>query len=213
MSGRKVLLLRHGQTAYNAQHRMQGQRDVPLDPVGRAQVAAVAPLVAAARPQALVSSDLLRARQTALALADQGPCPQPRIDPRLREISVGDWEGLTLAEAETRFPEQWAAWRSGADVGRGGGESYAQLSARAVPAVLDALDQQVTEGGLLVCVTHGGTARAVVAGLLELPMTQAWRVAGLGNCRWSLLEENVRGWRLVEHGVGAPATGAGLAAG
>lgn len=198
MTARTILLLRHGRTGYNRTGRLQGQLDIPLDAVGRAQATAVAPLVRAMRPVAVLSSDLRRARDTALALA-----LPVRWEPRLREIYLGDWQGLTLEESRERFPQEWAAWRGGQDVPRGGGETYAQLADRALTAVAEAVERDLDGGGLLVCVTHGGTARAIVAGLLGLAAGQSWRVAGLGNCRWSLLEQAPAGWRLREHGVGA----------
>ena len=94
---RRVLLLRHGRTRWNAEHRFQGQADPPLDDVGRAQAYEVAGLVAALRPGVLVSSDATRAMQTAAPIGEVTGL-QIKTDPRLRERSLGHWEGLTRDE-------------------------------------------------------------------------------------------------------------------
>ncbi|MCW2608683.1 MAG: Phosphoglycerate mutase [Frankiales bacterium] len=125
-----------------------------------------------------------------------------RTDPRLRELDLGRWQGLTSEQARAQFPDEHAAWRAGADVPRGGGETYAQAGARAAACITEAL-ADVPAGGTLLAVTHGGTARGAVAALLELGEASAWRVAALGNTCWSVLVEAERGWRLERHGVGA----------
>ncbi len=190
---RTLTLLRHGRTDYNATGRMQGLLDIPLDDVGRAEVGEVTPGVRALAPGAVVSSDLLRARQTAEIIG----LPF-ELDPRLREVDLGTWQGLTLEEVRERFPDEYAAWRRGEDVRRGGGETYAELADRAVPALLEAVD--AAPGGSLLAVLHGGTARAATARLLDLPPEAWWRLAGLGNVTWTRLENTGRGWRLIEHG-------------
>jgi broad specificity phosphatase PhoE len=197
------VLLRHGRTGDNADGRIQGQLDTPLDEVGREQAAAVAPFLAAARPAVLLSSDLQRARATAAPLAVAAGLPV-RTDPRLRELDLGAWQGLTGAQARERFPEEHAAWRRGLDVPRGGGETYAQAGARAVECLLGALPD-VPDGGTLVAVTHGGTARGALCALLELPSPQWWRLGALGNTCWTVLVEHERGWRLEQHGGGPQA--------
>ena len=118
---RRVLLLRHGRTRWNAEHRFQGQADPPLDDVGRAQAYEVAGLVAALRPGVLVSSDAARALQTAAPIGEVTGLPV-QTDPRLRERSLGHWEGLTRDEVAERFPDEYADWIAGRDVepsGRG----------------------------------------------------------------------------------------------
>lgn len=195
---RSLLLLRHGRTAFNAGERVQGSLDVPLDSLGRAQAAAVGPVLAQLRPAVVVSSDLARARETADALG-----VPVVLDARLREIELGSWQGLTLDEAREAYPEEWQRWRAGEDVRRGGGETYAEVAARATAAIRENL-AGVPPGGLLVVVTHGGTARVSAATLLDLPDAQWWRVAVLGNCCWTRLRETTRGWVLAEHGASAP---------
>ncbi len=171
---------------------------MPLDEVGQAQAVAAAAVLARMPPAVVVSSDLARARDTAQALVDRCDLPL-ELDPRLRELDLGLWQGLTGEQAQQRFPEEHAAWRAGQDVPRGGGETYAQAGARAAACVLDHLP----DSGTLVAVTHGGTARSAVCTLLELDPAAWWRVAGLGNACWTVLAEGSRGWRLESHGVSA----------
>ncbi|MGB3014153.1 MAG: histidine phosphatase family protein, partial [Candidatus Nanopelagicales bacterium] len=89
---RRLVLWRHGRTAWNLEHRFQGQTDVALDEVGVRQARAAAGLLMALRPQLIVSSDLSRARDTAQALADRTSLTV-QTDPRLRETNGGRWEG------------------------------------------------------------------------------------------------------------------------
>ncbi len=197
-----MLVWRHGQTAWNLQRRFQGQLDIPLDDRGRAQAAQAAALLAGFSPSAIVSSDLVRARETAQALADLTGLPVA-TDPRLREIDVGSWQGLTFEEVSQRFPVEAANWRDGGDGRRGGGESLVDVGVRAVAAVDDAL-LSVGDGGTLVVVTHGAAGRAIVASMIGLP-TSSWRALGsLANCCWSLIRDAPSGWRLYDHNAGSP---------
>jgi glucosyl-3-phosphoglycerate phosphatase len=197
---RRVVLLRHGRTAHNADGVIQGQLDVPLDDAGRRQAAGVAEVFAVARPDALLSSDLSRAADTAEAIGAATGVPVV-LDARLRELSLGTWQGLTVDEARRRFPEQWAEWAAGRDVPRGGGETYAEAGARAAACVREHLDD-LPAGGTLLAVTHGGTARAALGVLLELDAGAWGRLAPLGNTCWSTLVEASWGWRLERHNAG-----------
>jgi broad specificity phosphatase PhoE len=195
-----VLLLRHGRTGHNAHGRIQGQLDIGLDAVGQAQARAVADVLAEAQPHAVMSSDLARALDTARAVADRTGAPLT-ADARLRELDLGEWQGLTMEEARAAFPEQHAAWRAGEDVRRGGGETYREAGERAAACIREAL-VDVPDGGTLIAVTHGGTARGAMGSLLELPQKHWWRFAPLGNTCWSALVEVDRGWRLERHNTG-----------
>jgi glucosyl-3-phosphoglycerate phosphatase len=204
---RRVVLLRHGRTAHNADGRIQGQLDVPLDEVGQAQAEALGTVFAADPPSVVVSSDLARAADTARAVCDHVGLPL-LLDERLRETHFGQWQGLTGPEVEARWPSEYAAWRQhlGAPVG---GESQEQVGERAVGVALDHLP----DTGTLLLVTHGGTARALVGRLTGLP-AEHWRLlAPLGNTCWSSLVEGAFGWRLERHNTGlgplvGPPTGA-----
>lgn len=199
--GRRIVLWRHGQTAWNLEGRLQGQSDIPLDDLGREQAATAARLLAALRPHAIVASDLIRAADTAAALATLVKLPV-RLDKGLRETFAGDWQGLTNAEIKQKFPEQEKAWRADRTTRRGGGEIDVEVADRAVPAVLAALEE-IPARGTLVVVSHGGTIRMALGRLLGLPESHWGALGGLSNCCWSVLGEGWSGWRLLEHNAGS----------
>ena len=180
---------------------MQGQLDISLDDVGRGQAAAAAVRLGALEPAVLLSSDLVRAHDTAQALSAAAGLPVV-TDPRLRELYLGTWQGLTGAEAAVQDPDEHAAWRAGRDVARGGGETYRDAAERAVACLQDHLPA-LGAGQVLIAVTHGGTARAALGLLLELPPASWGRLAPLGNACWSVLIEAEWGWRLERHGAQA----------
>jgi probable phosphoglycerate mutase len=201
----RLLLWRHGRTTWNDVGRFQGHADPPLDATGRAQVAAVAPIIRAMRPDLVVSSDLQRCRDTAAGL----DLPF-RSDARLREIDLGLWSGLTGTEAADRFPEEDRAWRRGDDVRRGGGETYREVAQRAgeVFDEIRAEGQPSGPAGLVVFVLHGGTARSLIGHVLGLPPQLWWHFGPLANCRWSVLRlVGEGGYRLAEHNAGPLLTG------
>ncbi len=204
MTLRRVILLRHGRTAWNAERRFQGQADPPLDEVGRVQAYEVASLVAALRPELLVSSDLARARQTAQVVADFAKV-QVRTDARLRERNLGHWEGLTREEVEARYPDEFADWVGGRDVRRRGGESREQVAERASAAFAD-----LPAAPTVVLVTHSATAMALTNALLGI--AQALHpLAPLANCHWTELQTDGHDparpvWRLRGHNLGVPGT-------
>ena len=198
---RRLVIWRHGRTEWNAAGRFQGQLDPPLDEVGRAQAARTAPALAATLPAGatvLVSSDLQRAADTAGALAALLGLPV-RIDPRLREHGLGSWEGLTRAEVEDRYPEQYADWVAGGPVAERDGEPSAAISARALAAVAD-----LPEAEVAVLVTHGGLSSRLVGALLGLGPEHRRVFGPLGNCSWSELSHSASGWRLMRHNVSVP---------
>ena len=194
----RLLLVRHGRTAWNLAGRGQGQTDVPLDEVGRQQAAEAGPELAHMQPDAVWASDLSRAYDTALAIG-----LPVTADKRLREIDLGRYEGLTQAEWEADDPEAYAQWRGGYDVRRGGGETYAEVGARAMEAVREGLEEITDPWGLLVVVAHGGTIRALLTELLALPPSPWAQLGALDNlgCAYLVDAPDGRGWRLVQYGV------------
>ncbi len=197
-----MVLWRHGQTAWNLAERFQGSSDVELDEIGIVQADRAARLLTTLAPAAIVSSDLRRASTTASALANLCGL-EVRLDARLRETYGGSWQGRTSTELASEDHDAYSAWRAGADVPAGGGERRTEVAARVVPAVLDALADVPAEGTLVV-VTHGGSARAAIGTMLDLPLDRWAVVGGLANCSWSVLEEAPpAGWRLVEHNAGS----------
>lgn len=202
MTARRLLLLRHGRTGWNAQRRFQGHADPPLDEVGRAQAWEVAAIVAALRPGMLVSSSATRAMQTAEVLGEVAALPVI-AEPRLRERGLGHWEGLTLDEVAAQYPDEYAQWVAGKDVTRRGGESRIEVASRARQAF-----GELPETELTVLVTHGATAMALCNALLGLDQ-EVHLLAALANCHWTeLFADGRRGsepaWRMRGHNLGAP---------
>jgi probable phosphoglycerate mutase len=194
---RRIVILRHGRTAWNAERRYQGQSDPPLDEVGQAQAIQVAGLVAAMEPDLLISSDLQRAEHTAAKVASLTGL-ELNIDARLRERNLGHWEGLTRDEVESRYPDEFADWLAGRDVTRRGGESRQEVADRAVSLV-----RALPEVELVVLVSHGATSMCLSAELLGLPQTPS--VLGpLANCHWTELRDDGSGWNLRAHNAGPP---------
>ncbi|MCL3860563.1 histidine phosphatase family protein [Actinotalea sp. K2] len=205
MTAGTVLLWRHGRTAFNAQARLQGQVDIELDEVGRWQASeAAAELARRVRPDRIVASDLVRAAGTARALA-QVTGLEVHLDPRLRERNFGAWEGLTGPEIAERWPEQYAAWRSGNDPERTGAESRAQVAERMASAVI-AHSADLSEDQTLAVVSHGAAITLGITTLLGLD-PHGWRgVVGLHNAHWAVLHastgHSVPAWRLGGHNIG-----------
>lgn len=173
----RVVFLRHGETDWNAEGRLQGRQDIPLNEKGRWQAAKAGRAVARILgPDALRSSSLaflcspmIRARETMeIARAAMGlPATEYKLDERLVELTFGDWEGLTWPEVKAREPAA-ASWREG-DKWRftpPNGESYAMLADRLEPWAAN------LEGEAVV-VSHGGVARALMRMIGALPEERA----------------------------------------
>lgn len=199
---RRVIVWRHGETAHNASGIYQGQLDSHLSERGREQAAAAAQALAARQVDRLLSSDLARAADTADALAARTGL-RVEHDPRLREIHVGQWQGMAHTEVVERFPEVVAALDRGEDQVRGvTGERVADVRVR-VRAVFEELTQRLGPDGTAVVTTHGMASRALVADVVGLSYQQAWlSLVGLRNCHWAELVEHRTGWRLEAWNVG-----------
>ncbi|WP_405755872.1 histidine phosphatase family protein [Streptomyces sp. NBC_01411] len=198
--GRRIVLWRHGQTAWNLERRFQGSTDIELTETGIGQARRAARLLASMKPDAIVASDLSRAATTAREL---GAVTGQDItyDAALRETYAGSWQGLTHDEIMAGFGEQYAAWKRGEPVRRGGGELESEVADRAAPVVLAHADA-LPDDGTLVVVSHGGTIRTTIGRLLGLESRHWESLGGLSNCCWSVLGEGARGWRLLEHNAG-----------
>jgi probable phosphoglycerate mutase len=201
-SRQRIVLWRHGQTNWNIENRFQGHSDIPLNDVGLQQAERAAPLLLALRPSKIVSSDLIRAQQTAAALAKISTL-DVAIDPGLRETNGGNWEGKTGAENRAEDYDRFVNWLDGDDQPAGQtGERRSEIAARAVNAINAALHEDVST---LIVVTHGGTARCILGKMLDMPMNQWSAIGGLSNACWSILESGHHrdGWVLVEHNSGS----------
>ncbi len=195
MTGRRLLLLRHGRTAWNSIGRAQGHTDVELDEVGHRQAAAVAPHLAALRPAALWSSDLTRARQTAGYL-EGATGLSAKLDERLREFDVGARQGMTGDQFRATFPEAYAAWRAGEDMARvPGSEAAPEVAARMAPALTESLES-LAAGETGIVVTHGACLKVGLLALLGWPLSQAADLRGVDNCSWVTLVEEDTGRRV-----------------
>jgi glucosyl-3-phosphoglycerate phosphatase len=197
---RRLILLRHGQTEYNAGDRMQGQLDTDLSELGRLQAKSAAKSLAERAPAAIVSSDLRRALDTATALGEHTGLTVT-TDTRLRETHLGEWQGLTHIQVDERDPGARAAWRADASWTPPGGESRIEVARRAVPVVDELLASRPEWGEEpVVIVAHGGLIAALTAALLDLPVGRWPVLGGLGNTSWVQLSghgaADAVSWRL-----------------
>ena len=189
----RLVLLRHGRTAWNHTGRAQGHADVPLDEVGEAQAKTVAPVLAALAPVALWSSDLARARQTAACVAAETGL-EPVLDARLREFDVGPHRtGLTMAEYAAAHPAEHAALVAGDWAAIPGRETPDDVLARFLPALTSYADA-LGEGETGIVVTHGAAMRVAASAFLGWPGEVVATLGGLHNCGWIELERSVSAW-------------------
>jgi broad specificity phosphatase PhoE len=154
-----ILLARHGESDWNVEKRFQGHSDRPLTERGREQAHALADLVASEKIDAVYTSPLSRARETAEIVAAKAGL-EPVALPELREVDTGSWSGLSRADVEARFPNEFARWRSGGS-GWEDGESYEEMAERVIGA-LRRIAEDHPDGRVLV-ISHGGPIRAIHA--------------------------------------------------
>lgn len=205
----RLVLWRHGETNWNVDRRMQGQLDAELSEVGIEQAQLAAPFIAAFAPQALLTSDLRRATDTAAVLTGlTGLTAQ--VDKRLRETHLGDWQGLTHQDVDSRWPGGRGLWRRDAEWAPPGGETRVEVAGRARQVVVE-LDARADVRVAVLC-AHGGLIASLVACLLGLPVDRWPALGGIGNCHWSVLERQspmepvtaTLPWRLNCYNAGVP---------
>ncbi|MET8797959.1 histidine phosphatase family protein [Nocardia sp. NPDC004568] len=198
---RTLILLRHGQTEWNANDRMQGQIDTDLTDLGRRQAKEAARELVSHKAVGLISSDLRRAYDTALALSEHSGLDVVR-EPRLRETHLGDWQGMGDVEVDSLYPGARLEWRMDATFTPPGGESKLEVGARALPVVQELFDErQDWPGATMILVAHGGLIAALTAALLDLPPRNWPALGGLANASWVQLSSHGPspdrpGWRL-----------------
>jgi ribonuclease H / adenosylcobalamin/alpha-ribazole phosphatase len=181
-----TLLLRHGQTPLSAERRFAGRGDVPLTELGLEQAAAAAAALAERGAIDLVlTSPLLRARQTADAVTQRTGAPLA-VDDDLAETDFGSWDGMSFAEVMARWPAELTAWMADADTSPPGGESFAAVAKR-VDAALDRL-LNAHQGQTVVVVSHVTPIKTVVCRALLAPSAALFRmhldVASLTEADW-----------------------------
>jgi probable phosphoglycerate mutase len=190
----RVVAIRHGETLWNAEMRMQGQLDTVLSVLGHWQAGRVAEALAGEALDAVIASDLARAFDTARAIADRLGLALA-VDPGLRERSFGVFEGYSYADIDARWPVEAGRWRRhDPDFGPAEGETFRAFSARAVAAATRIAAAHA--GRSIAIVTHGGVLdclyRAACGIALEAPRT--W---DLGNAAINRLLYTPRGFTLV----------------
>lgn len=189
---RRLILLRHGQTHYNASFRMQGQLDTELSELGVQQAHAVGRALAPRRPWTILSSDLQRAHETARALASEVGL-EVHTDARLRETDLGTWQGMTHSEVDEQWPDARMRWRSTPRWSPPEGESRLDVARRTRRVVDELVDSRPDwNEHPAVLVAHGGAIAALTAALLELPVEQYPMFNGLGNTCWVQLSAHAR---------------------
>lgn len=168
----RLILIRHGETDWNVEGRYQGQSDVPLSERGRFQAAEMRPHVQVLKPAAIYSSDLIRARETAEILASPLQLTV-RIDPRLREIHLGEWEGLLFDEIQARYSGLLKLRREDpAKVSAPGGETVAQVRDRVLAATGEIAERHRDQ--TVVLVAHGLPLAILIALHQHRPLTDVW---------------------------------------
>lgn len=194
----RLIAVRHGESTWNAIGRWQGSADPSLSDLGRDQAGAVATRLESVAVDAVVSSDLERALQTAAAIADRHGL-DVEVRAGLRERDVGDWTGLTRAQIEERFPRQWSEYCSHLDPPIGGGETTVAMHARVGTTLHEIVSEARSHGrGTVVIVAHGGPVRAVAYAALRIHVEAGLPMALAAPANAALGEIHVdgRGMRL-----------------
>jgi probable phosphoglycerate mutase len=181
-----ILLARHGETDWNSERRWQGHADRPLNDAGREQARDLAETLADRAIDVVYSSDLMRAHETALIVAEQLGLPV-EVDAGLREVDVGDWSGRVHTEIEEIDPAGYRRWQEGGK-GWNGGESYQEMGERVVAAVLRLAARH--PGQTVLIVTHGGSIRAcrATAAGLDYAASRVAAIGSMANCEVAELQ-------------------------
>ena len=202
MQATRIIAIRHGETAWNVDARIQGHLDIPLNDTGLWQAERAGAALADERLDAIYSSDLQRALSTAQAVGQTTGCPvQP--DAGLRERCFGSFEGRTFKEVEAEQPEQALRWRKRDPdfVPDGGGESLAMLRSR-IQHTVDRLASQHM-GGQIALVAHGGVMDMLyrLATGLDLQAPRTWLVtnASINRLLWTPQGLTLVGWADTQH--------------
>lgn len=195
MTVQQVFLVRHGETDYNLSGRWQGHLDIPLNRQGREQAQQVAAALASRGLQAIYSSDLSRALETAQTIAAAAGLSQVRTDKRLRELNCGIFQGLTRSEIALTYPMEINHWDHSDDYVIPSGESRLQVKAR-VADFWNYLMQHETAERVAI-VSHGGSIRWILNHLFDKAVIDGYHFV---NTSVTTLERAGKGWRLVSVG-------------
>jgi len=187
-------LVRHGQSTWNEVHKIQGQLDPPLSKRGRDQASRLARRLRGRNFRALYVSDLRRCQETAAPLSPTLSL-QPQLREDLREVGLGEWEGLTAAEIRERYPELWERWATKPSWDVVPGSAGSKKFERRVAAAVEDIFSRHPHGDVLI-VTHGGVIQVVLRQAIGQASSDGLFVFKIQNCSISVLERDVNG-RLV----------------
>ena len=188
----KILLVRHGATEWNEAKRVQGQADVEMNAKGRAEAEEVAERLADLDIEAVYSSDLRRAADTARAIAARHDL-EVKLEPAFREIDQGEWTGLLIEEIQRRWPGRWGPERHYSR--RPGGEAPDQTRARSLQGLKRVVQEHAS--GSVVVVTHGGNIRWISAEALGYDARRSGAIRGVSNGGIVCIEAELRDGNLV----------------
>lgn len=206
MKNTTILLIRHGETSWNAVRRLQGHTDIPLNEEGARQAGALAQALAAEQVDVLVSSDLQRAMQTAQAVADQYDGLAVHTDDQLRERCYGVFEGMLYAEIEQQYPAEYALWQA-RDIdavmpsGVREAESFRQFYQRSTEGIAAWAERH--PGRTIAIVAHGGVLecayREAVGMSLDSPRDFQVKNASINRFTWSDGKLALTSWGEIDH--------------
>jgi broad specificity phosphatase PhoE len=194
----EILLIRHGETEWNAEQRVQGHTNSALTDLGRRQAEAVARRLRDARIDALYASDLGRARETAEAIA-AGRGLDVQTTPALREKNYGHWEGRTIEDVKAVHADEWRSYHILRDVAYRipGAEIWAEVHDRVVRFLEEVAERHHGNEGAVAVVGHGGSVRVAVLHAIGAPLASLPRLK-LDNCGLTRLSRDDDGhWRVV----------------
>lgn len=191
----QVILVRHGQTAWNREERIRGQSDIPLDETGLEQARATARYIAVRWPLAAVyASPLRRAMDTARAIADAQHLEVRPLD-GLLDLCFGQWEGLPIAEVQARYPDLWLAWLEAPHTVRfPGGESLDDVRERSMAALGDVVNRH--SGETVALVAHRVVNQVLLCAVLGMGNDHFWQI-GQDTCAVNVIKWNGRFYRLT----------------
>ena len=193
MKGTRLCIVRHGETAWNAEGRVQGQLDIPLSEMGLAQARAVAAVLGNESFSAIYSSDLIRVRQTAQPSADRLGLPVA-LDPDLRERHYGAFQGMTYSEAKERMPADYARFKArDPEFAFTSGESLARFNERALACMNSLIKRHA--GEKLLVFTHGGVLEMIYRHATGRGLSAA-RDFEIPNAAINRIEAGGQGWRV-----------------
>lgn len=178
---KRLMVVRHGESAWNASRKLQGQADIELSAKGREQAVALRETIAALEPDVVLTSDLKRAYETTLLLG----VSNPTATEALREIDVGQWTGRDIADIRAKNPDGYQGWRAGTYTPPGG-EAWSDFVCRTTGCVLNMF--RSCDRLLVVC--HGGVVRALLEKLIDLPPS---RIIPVGPASLTILAERPAG--------------------